>query len=46
VTASLLLLVGDFGTTGRPSRLLAALLAVGNGAQVAWFGWVALLRLT
>jgi hypothetical protein len=45
VIASLLLLVGDFGTTGRPSRLLAALLAVGYGALVAWFGWVALLLL-
>lgn len=45
VTASLLLLVGDFGTTGRPSRLLAALLAVGYGALVAWFGWVAVLLL-
>lgn len=46
VIASLLLLVGDFGTTGRPSRLLATLLAVGYGALVAWFGWVALLLLT
>jgi hypothetical protein len=45
VTASLLLLVGDFGTTGRPSRLLAVLLAVGYGALVAWFGWVAVLLL-
>jgi hypothetical protein len=45
VTASLLLLAGDFGTTGRTSRLLAALLAVGYGALVAWFGWVAVLLL-
>ncbi|HEX6234445.1 MAG TPA: hypothetical protein VFZ63_15060 [Jiangellaceae bacterium] len=45
VTASLLLLVGDFGTTGRPSRLLAVLLAVGYGALVAWFGWIAVLLL-
>lgn len=45
VTASLLLLVGDFGTTGRPSRLLAALLLVGYDAVVAWFGWVAVLLL-
>jgi hypothetical protein len=43
--ASLLLLVCDFGTTGRPSRLLATLLAVGYGALVAWFGWVAALLL-
>jgi hypothetical protein len=41
----LLLLVGDFGTTGRPSRLLVAVLAVGYGALVGWFGWVAALLL-
>lgn len=46
VTASLLLLVGDFGTTGRPSRLLAALLAAGYGALVVWFGGVAVALLT
>jgi hypothetical protein len=45
VAASLLLLVGDFGTTGRPSRLLAALLAFGYCALVAWFGWAAVLLL-
>lgn len=45
VTASLLLLVGDLATTGRPSRLLAAVLAVGYGALVGWFGWVAALLL-
>jgi hypothetical protein len=46
VSASLPLLVGDFGTTGRPSRIVAALLAVGYGALVSWFGWVAVLLLT
>lgn len=45
VTASLLLLVGDFGTTGRPSRPLAAFLAVGYGTLVVWFGWIAALLL-
>lgn len=40
-TASLLLLVGDFGTTGRPRRALAVVLAVGDAALIAWFGWVA-----
>jgi hypothetical protein len=45
VTASVLLLVGDFGTTGRPRRLLALILAVGYAALVSWFGWVAALLL-
>lgn len=45
VTANLLLLVGDFGTTGRSSRLLATLLALGYGALIAWLGWVAVLLL-
>jgi hypothetical protein len=45
IAASLLLLVGDFGTTGRPRRLLAAVLAVGYGALIGWFGWVATLLL-
>jgi hypothetical protein len=45
VTASLLLLVGDFGTTGRRSRPLATLVAVGYIALVAWFVWVAVLLL-
>lgn len=45
VTASALLLVGDFGTTGRPLRPLALVLAVGYGALVIWFGWVAALLL-
>jgi hypothetical protein len=43
VIASALLLVGDFGTTGRPSRLRAVLLAVGYGTLVVWFGWLAML---
>jgi hypothetical protein len=41
LTASLLLLVGDFGTTSRASRLLAGTLAVGYGALVVWFCSVA-----
>jgi len=45
VTASLLLLVGDFATTGRALRPLAAVLAVGYGALIGWFGWVAVLLL-
>jgi hypothetical protein len=44
-TASVFLLVGDFGTTGRPRRRLALVLAVGYGALVSWFGWVAALLL-
>ncbi|MFZ5872331.1 MAG: hypothetical protein ACOYXW_17625 [Actinomycetota bacterium] len=44
--ASVLLLAGDFGTTDRPSRLLATCLAVGYGALIAWFGWLAILLLT
>ena len=38
-TARGFLLVGDFGATERPSRLLAVLLAVGNGTLFVWFGW-------
>ena len=45
VTASVLLLVGDFGTTGRPRRPLALVLAVGYGALISWFGLVAALLL-
>jgi hypothetical protein len=45
VTASLLLLVGDFGTSGRHSRVLAALVLVGYVALIAWFVWVAALLL-
>jgi hypothetical protein len=44
-TAGLLLLVGDFGTTGRPSPPLAAFLGLGYGLLVAWFAWVAVLLL-
>lgn len=46
VTASVLLLVGDFGTTGRRSRSLALVIALGYSALVAWFGWVSALLLT
>ncbi len=46
LSASILLLVGDFGTTARPSRLLAGTLAVGYGALVIWFGALAALLLT
>lgn len=45
VAATLLLLVGDFGTTGRPSRVLAGVVAVGYAALVAWFVWIAVLLL-
>src|SRR5829696_1918777 len=45
-SASLLLLVGDFGTTARPSRLLAGALAAGCGALVVWFLSLAALLLT
>jgi hypothetical protein len=44
-TSSVLLLVADFGTTGRPHRLLAQVLAVGFAALVIWFGLVATLLL-
>lgn len=46
LSASVLLLVGDFGTTARPSRLLAGALAVGSGALIIWFGALAMLLLT
>ena len=46
-SASVLLLVGDFGTTPRrTSRLLAALLAIGYCALAAWFCWLPVLLLT
>jgi hypothetical protein len=45
VAANVLLLVGDFGTTGRASRLLAAAVAAGYAALVVWFVWVAALLL-
>lgn len=37
--SSVLLLVADFGTTGRPHRLLAEVLAVGYAALVIWSAW-------
>lgn len=46
VAASVLLLIGDFGTTGRPRRPLAPVLAVGYAALVTWFGWVAAILLS
>jgi hypothetical protein len=45
LAANLLLLVGDFSTTGRRSRLLTALLTVGYAGLVGWLGWVAVLLL-
>lgn len=42
-SASTLLLIGDFGTSERPRRPLAPVLAVGYAALVGWFGWVAAL---
>ncbi len=46
LSASILLLVGDFGTGARPSRLLAGALAVGSCALIIWFGALAALLLT
>ena len=43
LVATGLLLVGDFGTTGRRSPLLAALIAIGFVALVGWFGWLAVI---
>lgn len=45
VTASVLLLVGDFGTTARPSRVLAVALALGYAVLVVWFACLAVLLL-
>lgn len=45
VAANLLLLIGDFGTTGRRSRPIAAAVAIGYAALVVWFGWLGLLLL-
>ena len=45
LVACLLLLVGDFGTTGRRSRLLAVALCVGYVALVVWFAWLAVILL-
>jgi hypothetical protein len=41
IAASLLLLVGDFATTGPPSALGAGVVAVGYALLVGWFAWVA-----
>jgi hypothetical protein len=46
LAASVLLLIGDFGTTARPLRVLAGTLAVGYGALVIWFCTLAALLLT
>lgn len=46
VTAGVLLLIGDFGTTGSPRRPLAVVLAIGYGGLVIWYGWLAALLLT
>lgn len=45
VMANVLLLVGDFGTTGRPRRLLALALVGGYAALIIWFGWLAAVLL-
>lgn len=45
VSASLLLLVGDFGTTARPSRILAVALALGYPLLIVWFAFLAALLL-
>ena len=45
VSASVLLLVGDFGTTARPSRILAVALALGYALLVVWFACLAALLL-
>lgn len=46
VVASVLLLVGDFGTTERrPSQRLAPVIALGYAALVGWFGWIAVVLL-
>ena len=41
LTANLLLLTGDLGTTDRPSRPLATILVAGYAGLATWFGWVA-----
>lgn len=45
VAATVLLLVGDFGTRDRPSPPLAGVLAAGYAALVAWFCLLATLLL-
>jgi hypothetical protein len=39
--ANLLLLVGDFSTTGARSALVASLVAFGYMLLIVWFGWIA-----
>jgi hypothetical protein len=46
VATSVLLLIGDFGTTARPSRTLAGALAAGYGGLLTWFCALAALLLT
>ena len=43
--ANVLLLLGDFGTTGRPRRPLVPILAVGYAGLAGWFGSLATLLL-
>lgn len=45
VSASVLLLLGDFGTTARPSRLLAGALAAGYATLIVWFACLTTLLL-
>lgn len=45
LAANVLLLIGDFGTTTRPSRILGRVIATGYGALVVWFGALAALLL-
>lgn len=45
LATNVVLLVGDFGTTGRRSRVLAAAVATGYAALVVWFGWLGVLLL-
>jgi hypothetical protein len=39
--ANLLLLVGDFSTSGARSALVASLVAFGYMLLIVWFGWIA-----
>lgn len=41
IAASALLLVGDVGTSGRRSRLMATIVATGYVALSGWFLWIA-----
>jgi hypothetical protein len=40
--ATVLLVVGDFATSGARSPLVAGLIGVGYGLLVVWFDWIAL----